>query len=101
MLYFCLLNRYIFWTDVGKHSKIERASLLGENRRDLISNGLYIPDAIAADHTMRRIYFTNYNYIDSVNYDGQKRMSITKNSQAYFFDISVFNVSDLINSFCK
>ena len=51
-----------------------------------------MPDAITADHASQRIYFTNYNSIESANYNGLDRVHLVKKNQAYFFDIAIYQV---------
>ena len=84
--------RYLFWTDLQRGNRIQRSSLTGKNVVHLITTALYVSDAIAADHATKKIFFVNRNDIESAGYDGNNRIRLVRNSQAYFFDISVFQV---------
>ena len=53
---------------------------------------MYIPEAITADHKSERIYFSNYHNIETTRYDGRNRIVLTKKSQAWFFDVAIYQV---------
>lgn len=49
----------MFWTDWGKHAKIERADMDGKNRRVIISEGLQWPNGLTIDRPTNRIIWAD------------------------------------------
>lgn len=88
--------RNLFWSDISKYPKIERASLTGENRETIISTGLLFPLAIDVDvtGTDRRIYWvdTARDTVESANLTGGERRIIRRMSHTEFYDLALFRV---------
>ncbi|KAK3605314.1 hypothetical protein CHS0354_003961 [Potamilus streckersoni] len=84
----CLL----FWSDIGKFTKIEVSSLSGRNRKSLISSNLFNPYSLAADYVARRLYFIDARArsIQTVTYEGKDRKVILKRDQSSLFDIAIY-----------
>ncbi|XP_071949390.1 low-density lipoprotein receptor-related protein 2-like [Antedon mediterranea] len=71
------LKGYLFWTEIGNPSKIERSSMSGKSRKALISTNLNEPKSITVDVTTNRIYWIDIsnveNKIESADLDGSGR----------------------------
>ncbi|GFR81710.1 low-density lipoprotein receptor-related protein 4 [Elysia marginata] len=50
---------YMFWTDWGKHGRIERADMDGGNRKVLVSEGIVWPNGLTVDLSMDRIIWAD------------------------------------------
>ena len=74
--------RYIFWTDWGKHPRIERANLDGTNRRAIVTTKLYWPNGLAIDLVRERLYYADahLDFIESCDYNGENRVQVSKTS---------------------
>lgn len=58
----CLsLLSYLYWTDWGSPAKIERATLGGNFRTDIISTDLTTPNGLTLDYDERMLYWTDAN----------------------------------------
>ena len=90
------LCRFIFWTDISKYPKIERATLTGNNREVIVSSGLVFPICINVDVTgsKRRIYWADASLdtIESANLSGGERRIVKQMSDTEFYDMAVFRV---------
>ena len=86
--------RFIFWTEISKYPKIERATLTGNNREAIVSSGLLFPICIDVDVTgsNRRIYWadTSRDTVESANLTGGERRIIKRMSHTEFYDIALF-----------
>eukprot|EP00794_Sanderia_malayensis_P000456 gene456-1098_t len=75
--------KFIFWTDWGASSKIERVQLDGSgtraaNRRTIVSTGLGWPNGLTAQCTEGKIYWADakYDKIDVSNLEGGSRYTL-------------------------
>ena len=88
--------RNLFWSDISKYPKIERASLTGAHRTQIISTGLKFPVAMDIDvsATDRRIYWVDSgrDTIESANLSGGERRIIRRMSHTKFYDLALFRV---------
>lgn len=96
----------MFWSNGGFQSKIERASLAGENRKTLVNLGssyFNVPVGMTIDFQANRIYFISRGLftkrLESIDFDGNTRQQFTSlSSISYPYDIvllsGVFYVSD-------
>jgi len=68
-------RRLMFWTDIGKNPRIERATLAGHDRRVLVSTNIANLVGLTVDYTAKKIYFSDSSLrrIESMNYDGKMR----------------------------
>ena len=76
------LCRILFWSDLGKHPRIERASMDGLKRQVVIdSNQLTWPNGLTIDYTSDRIFWADSkrDYIGSSNLDGSDIITVAKN----------------------
>lgn len=89
----------MFWADWGYPSRIERASLAGENRTtlvDLRSSSQYRPNAVFVDYTEDRVYWIDAyrDVIDSTDLNGQNRQLLSWGIRPWFnmnpFDFTVY-----------
>ncbi|KAL3890979.1 hypothetical protein ACJMK2_003245 [Sinanodonta woodiana] len=86
------LEAFLFWSDIGKFTKIEVSSLSGSNRKTLVYSNLLLPYSIAADCAFRRLYFIDVGQetVETVSYEGKDRKVLHKMTYSYFFDVAVF-----------
>ena len=93
---YIIFYRFIFWTDISKYPKIERATLTGANRETIISSGLLFPLCIDVDYTgsNRRIYWadTKRDTVESADLTGGDRRIIVRMAHTEFYDIALFRV---------
>ena len=70
--------RYMYWTDWGKHPKIERAELDGSQRVILVNSLVAWPNGLAIDYLKQKIYWADarYDKIEVMNFDGSARRII-------------------------
>ncbi|KAL3891003.1 hypothetical protein ACJMK2_003268 [Sinanodonta woodiana] len=82
----------LFWSDIGKFTKIEVSSLSGSERKTLISSNLLHPYSIAADCVSKQLYFIDAGRqsLETVSYGGKDRKVVLKKTYSYFFDVAVF-----------
>ena len=78
-----LVDRYMYWTDWGEHSKIERASMDGleTSRQSVISSKLGWPNGLAIDHDADRLYWADAQteVIEYSKLDGSGRKTLLLN----------------------
>ncbi|XP_060607013.1 prolow-density lipoprotein receptor-related protein 1-like isoform X2 [Ruditapes philippinarum] len=87
------LKGYLFWSDNGRHPKIERSDLQGRNRHTIVnSKYLYSPMAMDADIYGQRIYWldTITEALLSSTYDGDDVRVIHRLSDTILFDLAVY-----------
>ena len=65
----------MFWADLGKRPRIERAGMDGQDRIILISQNLTWPNGLAIDYEGNRLYWIDarHKVIESSNFDGRDR----------------------------
>ena len=98
-----IVFRYLFWTDSGKPSSIERSSLSGDNRK-AIAYVSGLGSELAIDHSTNRLHVVDYRkkYLISVDLDGNdlqyhasldgvflKGLAVVPGRQTYYYS-SVF-----------
>ena len=49
----------MYWTDWGKHPKIERAALDGSDRTILVNDSVAWPNGLTIDYLFRKIYWAD------------------------------------------
>ncbi|PIK53784.1 putative low-density lipoprotein receptor-related protein 6-like [Apostichopus japonicus] len=84
---FLLLTfRYLYWSDWGDPSRIERSSLDGTNRTTLINTPEGWPNGIAIDYKKGRIMWgtAKYRKIESADMEGTNRSVIVDNTRHIF-----------------
>ncbi|KAK3611819.1 hypothetical protein CHS0354_040490 [Potamilus streckersoni] len=82
----------LFWSDIGRFTKIEVSSLSGKNRKSLISSNLVMPISLAADYGARRIYWVDSGRytLESITYEGKERKIILRDSNHNFHDLALY-----------
>ena len=91
---------YLFWSNIGSSTKIERSTLSGANRQSIIYQGLGMPLGIAVDQSEPRIYWVDYirDTIESADFDGRNRNILRRISHSMFYDIALYKVCILLLS---
>lgn len=54
-----LFDRYMYWTDWGTHAKIERATLGGNFRTEVVNSSLVWPNGLTLDYEEERLYWAD------------------------------------------
>ena len=89
-----MILRYIFWTDWGLPSLIERASLDGKGRIILFSADIVQPLGITCDYLTQRIYWTDAGLarISYSSYDGSGRDNLVtaQDGVGVPFDLTIY-----------
>ncbi|XP_053384765.1 low-density lipoprotein receptor-related protein 6-like [Mercenaria mercenaria] len=98
------LKGYLFWSDSGRHPKIERSDLKGNNRHTLITKHLVSPLSMEADIFGKRIYWTDtYTHsLLSATYNGKDMRMIASVPNSVLFDLAIYKdvvyVTDIRNA---
>ncbi|GLH07804.1 Vitellogenin receptor, partial [Gryllus bimaculatus] len=81
----------LFWSDVGKQPRLERAYLDGSNRTVLVNDTLIHINDIALDYKAKKLYWceSSSNTIERINYDGTERETVLEQSTENPYAISV------------
>lgn len=53
------MTRYMYWTDWGTNAKIERATLGGNFRTDIVNTSLVWPNGLTLDYEEQRLYWAD------------------------------------------
>lgn len=71
-------NHLMFWSDWGRHPRIERASMDGTMRTVIVQEKIYWPTGLSIDYPNRLIYFMDayLDYIEFCDYDGHNRRQV-------------------------
>ena len=83
--------RYMYWTDWGKHPKIERAELDGSHRVILVNSLVAWPNGLAIDYLKQKIYWADArnDKIEVMNFDGSARRIILDKELPHVFGFTV------------
>jgi sugar lactone lactonase YvrE len=77
------LHRYMYWTDWGENSRIEKASMDGleTSRSTIVSSRLGWPNGLAIDHDANKLYWADAQteVIEYSNLDGSGRTKLVSN----------------------
>ncbi|VDN01460.1 unnamed protein product [Thelazia callipaeda] len=86
------LESVLFWSDWGDRPHIGRMDMDGANRHLIITTSLKWPNALAADVTMKRIFWGDghLDYIGSSDYDGKNRRTVILKATRHVFGLTVF-----------
>ena len=91
----------MFWSDIGDESngryRIERATLVGGDRRTIVSQGLLYPISIDIDISESRIIWvdSSRDTLESSDFEGKNRKVIRRLSGFEFLDLSIYKVSQI------
>ena len=92
----------MFFSDNGRHPKIERIQLDGSegSRKTLLSRGLQDPLSLEADIFEQRLYWVDHgkDSVEYMNYDGTGQGRLVLKEGRAFGDLGIFRVI-CINSF--
>ena len=82
---------YMYWTDWGIISKIERANLDGTNRTVLVNTSLSWPNGIAVDFSTQKIYWGDgmEDKIEVINADGTNRRVLVEDEIPHIFGFTM------------
>lgn len=82
----------MFWSDLGKQPRIERAGMDGLDRMTLVSSNLTWPNGLAIDYEKSRLYWMDagHKVIESCNFEGRDRKVRTKEERTLFFVKHIF-----------
>lgn len=91
------MYRYLFIGDGGPTPKIQRMSLSGKNRRNLVSQGILNPISIAVDLDTSMIFWVDEarHTLETANYDGGERRIIRRAMGSVLLDVFVYRVGNL------
>ena len=69
----------MYWSDWGTVGKIERASMDGDDRMELINTDLSAPFGVTLDYSEQKVYWIDaaLNKIEYCNTDGTRRITLT------------------------
>ena len=81
----------MFWTDWGKHPKIERAELDGSHRITLVKTSVVWPNGITIDFHEQKLYWVDakLDKIEIMNLDGSNRRVILDSKLPHVFGFTV------------
>ncbi|XP_068084350.1 prolow-density lipoprotein receptor-related protein 1 [Anabrus simplex] len=83
----------LFWSDVGKQPRLERAHLDGSGRMVLVNHTIVHVNDIALDYDAQKLYWceSTTNTMERMNYDGTEREVVLEHPQDSPFAISIYN----------
>ena len=83
--------RYMYWTDWGRHPKIERAELDGSHRVILVNSLVAWPNGLTIDYLKQKIYWADArnDKIEVMNFDGSARRIILDKELPHVFGFTV------------
>ena len=81
----------MYWTDWGKHPKIERAELDGSHRITLVNTSVAWPNGITIDFHEQKLYWVDakLDKIEIMNLDGSNRRVILDQKLPHVFGFTV------------
>ena len=81
----------MYWTDWGKHPKIERAALDGSHRTILVNDSVAWPNGLTIDYLFRKIYWADakLDKIEVMNLDGRNRRVGLNDKLPHIFGFTV------------
>lgn len=91
---YCFIFRYVYWSDWGNYSRIERGAMDGSSavRRILVDTDLGWVNGMVLDYTLDRLYWVDarLNRIETIKLDGTDRRLISSILNEYPFAVTVF-----------
>jgi len=81
----------MYWTDWGKHPKIERAALDGSLRTTLVNDSVARPNGLTIDYLSRKIYWADakLDKIEVMNLDGSNRRVVLNDHLPHIYGFTV------------
>ena len=88
--------RFLFWTDWGNNSKIERSYLDGSDRRTLINKDLGWPNGLAIDYKQNRLYWNDaqLDRLETSDFNGDYRVQLV-NGLRHPFGLTLVSILSL------
>ncbi|XP_063952170.1 low-density lipoprotein receptor-related protein 6-like [Lytechinus pictus] len=89
-------RKYMFWSEFGPPTQIERASLDGTERVVIMSAPygvpFFIPTGLAVDTKEERLYYTDLSTraINKADYFGNNKRQLLRKNGAIFFDVALY-----------
>lgn len=89
------LNRLMFFSDYGQSSRVEKASLDGQNSEVIIYRGLSRVVSLTVDTENNRLYWADYDRqtLEVCDYDGLNRRVIRRMNQVPMTGIAYHQVT--------
>jgi len=83
----------MYWTDWGSKPKIERSTLSGASRIELITKDVQVPNEITIDYNTNHIYWvdSHFDWIQTTDLDGHNRQTLFKQRGLQLFGISILH----------
>jgi low density lipoprotein receptor-related protein 5/6 len=84
----------MFWTDLGKVSKIERAGMNGDpETRKVIVHTTVFPTSLTVDFDAQLLYCLDaeLKWVKVMDYEGRKRRNIIREGMEHPFRLTLFN----------
>lgn len=83
----------MFWTDWGKHPKIERAGLDGSLRVTLVNTSVAWPNGITIDFHDKKVYWADarLDKIEEMNLDGRDRRIVLDQKLSHVFGLTLLS----------
>ena len=87
----CFFSSHMYWTEWGKHPKIERAELDGSHRITLVNTSVAWPNGITIDFHEQKLYWVDakLDKIEIMNLDGSNRRVILDHKLPHVFGFTV------------
>nr|XP_022323721.1 low-density lipoprotein receptor-related protein 1B-like [Crassostrea virginica] len=95
------ISGYLFYSDMGKPERIERSSLIGQERTSIITSGVDRVYDITVDQKEHKLYWVDAgrHTLESSDYDGRNRRLLTRMNSVKFTSVVVFGDFVYVTSF--
>ncbi|KAK7482463.1 hypothetical protein BaRGS_00026280, partial [Batillaria attramentaria] len=89
------MNGVMYWSDVGRRDKIERANYDGSDRKVLVSTRLSVPNGLAVDVAKNRLYWVDAgtNKVETCDLNGNDRRLIYTHWWSWLHDPHYFGLA--------
>ena len=86
-----LIFRYLYWSNVGYHPKLERSWLDGSHREVLVNTSIEWPNGLAIDYTERKLYWADakLDKIEVCNLNGSGRRVVLDQGLPHIYGFGV------------
>ncbi|XP_011412220.3 low-density lipoprotein receptor-related protein 1B [Magallana gigas] len=95
------ISGYLFYSDMGKPQRIERSSLIGKDRKSIITSGVDRVYDITVDHKEQTLYWVDAgrHTLESADFNGRNRRLLTRMNSVKFTSVVVFGDFLYVTSF--
>ncbi|KAL5273419.1 hypothetical protein ACFFRR_000257 [Megaselia abdita] len=92
------VDGWMYWTDWGSNSRIERAGMDGSHRHTIVSSDVKWPNGLTLDLVRKRVYWVDakLNTISSCNFDGSQRRQILYSPEYLRHPFSITTFEDFM-----